>query len=383
MKVRKPRAAPSPEPPRKLNLDARFTPEGPDAADLIVFSSFCRAAEEQILKLRRARLLQQKADFAKFSAAQRKTQPVFLKVLRNEIPPEVAAKELKKLVPDKAILGKLFEFWKSATERTPEKAAAAKEEAARQSSELAKCETRSKAQNAVSAGLERLAEAVQEGDAEATNALVEAAIHAVGLVGIMAKVQSELFRPVARNQTVWPVLANDDPGWAEKAAKQIAGLELGAELQVWQARFRQARGADANLPARLWAKAAVRTLEQTRLRYLFFAKLARDFGSAKAFAQFWVQTGWETNSIPSWAENITDLGEFSAESLPKWKRAVREMIREQVPDLHSRPEWSTQRNSAEARGRGTPGEIRCAILDDICSALDRIATRKEMPTSTC
>ncbi len=57
------------------------------------------------------------------------------------------------------------------------------------------------------------------------------------------------------------------------------------------------------------------------------------------------------------------------------------MIREQKPDFHTSPEWENQRNTARHRGRDTRGEIQNAILDDIVSALRRIAPSAKLPKS--
>jgi len=72
---------------------------------------------------------------------------------------------------------------------------------------------------------------------------------------------------------------------------------------------------------------------------------------------------------------VADLPGFSERSLPRWKPVIRAMIREQMPEFHKHSDWGNQRRTAAASGRDTPGEIQNAILDDICSALGRIAPR--------
>lgn len=163
----------------------------------------------------------------------------------------------------------------------------------------------------------------------------------------------------------------------------IAELELGADLRGFKAEFRKARGVEAHLPARRWAKAAVRAIEETRFRILMFGNLLRGFGSAEALAEFCLKRGWEITPAPAWVSKAARLKEFSTASLREWKAVVRDLVREQMPDFHQRPEWAPQRNSAAARGRDTPGELQNAILDDICSALERIAPAGEMPKSAC
>jgi hypothetical protein len=209
------------------------------------------------------------------------------------------------------------------------------------------------------------------------------AIQAAVLLGITEKRHPNLLKPIAKSQILWPVLATDEPGWEKEAVCRIAELRLGAELGKPKVRFRQARGADANLPARRWAKAAVRTIEETHFRCLAFGPILREFGSTEAMADFCVETHWTYGQNPRWLDDVVRLGKFSTETLPQWKRAVRKMIREQLPEFHAGEEWATQRNSAEARGRNTVGEIQNAILDDITSALERIVPAREMPKSAC
>ena len=57
------------------------------------------------------------------------------------------------------------------------------------------------------------------------------------------------------------------------------------------------------------------------------------------------------------------------------------LIREQVPDFHKAPVWESQRNTARRNCRDTRGEIQNAILDDIVSALRRLAPAAKVPKS--
>ena len=88
--------------------------------------------------------------------------------------------------------------------------------------------------------------------------------------------------------------------------------------------------------------------------------------------------GWDLSEYPSWVFDAMALKPFSADSFDEWKAVVRQIIREQVADFHLLPEWATQRMTGEASGRGTPGEIPNAILDDIVSALKRL-----IPKASC
>ena len=136
-------------------------------------------------------------------------------------------------------------------------------------------------------------------------------------------------------------------------------------------------------PARRWAKAAVRAIEETRFRFLSLRGLLREFGSIEALSNYCSEASWDMGKDPEWVEGVVELKQFSSESLTQWKPVIRKMIREQLPEFHTRPEWNTQRNTAEASGRNTPGEIQNAILDDIISALRRLAPIRQVPKSGC
>ena len=228
-----------------------------------------------------------------------------------------------------------------------------------------------------------LKESVEEGSAEGAEALAEIAFQAVWFLQIGEQKKPELFRRAARATQFWPVMADHEPGWEKEALQRVSALELGADLKIYEVHFRKARGTDANLPARRWAKAAVRTIEATRLRLLSFGALIREFGSNQALADFCMVTGWQIGEQPEWVRKIAGLKRFSRESLPDWKLAVRKMIREQMSDFHARPEWSTQRNTAVVSGRKAPGEIKNAILDDITSALERLVPDSDLPKPAC
>lgn len=366
--------APSPsQPPRTFALSARFAPDTPDFPGRINFSAFWLAAYNQIIRLGHKRYLRKKSQFAKLKAAKRKTDPIIFEALGGRISLEEAAKKVGRLVPDKAIAKKILDVWHKAIRETPEGLAIRKLDITRQEKELAQSTRLLEAKSAIVSGLATLVKAAEAGDAEASKMLLETAIEASVQVYFAEKKYPERFAQAAKGQAMWPILAEDDPGWEKAAARRIADLGLGENLRALKTRFRTARGADVNLPARIWAKAAVRTIEESRLRALMFGKLLRDFGSADAMAEFCMAEGWRYAEDPGWMAHAARLAPFSRTCVAEWKAVIRKLIREELPDLQNRPEWAAQRNSASARGRDTPGEIQNAILDDITSALERIA----------
>jgi hypothetical protein len=368
---------------RTFNFHARFTPEGPDGSDRLAFFDFFLAAICRAGELKDKELGKRKSRFAKLQAARRRADPILIKVLHNQIPVEMAIQKIKRLVPDKEMLQQLFDVWEKKVNAKPEQVAKEKEDIASRELEIAKSGRLHKARKAILDGMTTLAEAAEAGDAKAVEYLAEAAIETTGLLHIVERKQPRLLGTIARGRMLWPVLASSELGWEKDSIKRIERLELGADLHWYKVPFRKARGTDANLPARLWAKAAVRTIEETRFRILSFGQILHEFGSNQGLADFCMETGWRIGKEPEWAHDVVGLKRFSRESLPEWKLAIRKMIREQMRNLHTCPEWSTQRNTAEASGRTTPGEINNAILDDITSALDRLVPDSGLPKSTC
>ena len=341
------------------------------------------AAENEIRKLKNKDLARRKEQVSRLQSARRKSDPILVKLLRNEMSTEAAVKKFRRLIPDKELAKEIFDIWDKAMKQTPEESEKAKAEMAREEIELAESERLFRSQKAIHGGISTLAEAARAGDLLAVKYLVEAAVNAIAQLDIAELQSSEAVQSVAKSVTHWPVLANDEGNWEKRALRRVADLKLGDDLAVFKVRFRKARGTDANLPARVWAKAAVRAVEETRIRFLLYGQVLRGFGSNEALADFCLDRGWEFGKAPAWMDDVAKLKHFSAEVLPEWKSAIRKIIREQLPDFHTHPDWITQRNTAAASGRDTPGEIQNAILDDIVSALARLAPERTMPKPAC
>lgn len=295
------------------------------------------------------------------------------KALREDASVEQVGPEIRRLVPDKAQRDALCRKMLKMAEARSKQTAEASGGGAPCEATRAPRKGVSKAHLTALRALDTLWQAVLDGDGEGMSGLVEVSLMSAQLLSFAEKLHPELVRPFARGQMHWPVLLSAENSWEKKAAERVAGLELGADLPCGRPRFRQARGADANYPARLWAKAAVRTIMETRLRGWCFGQLCLFLGSAAALADLSLRERWRMIDIPEWASDLPKLKPFSRDSLPQWKSMVRNLIRDQVPNFHTLPEWKAQRNTAAASGRDTAGEIRNAILDDILSALERLA----------
>jgi hypothetical protein len=220
--------------------------------------------------------------------------------------------------------------------------------------------------------LSELAEAAESGDGEAVKKLVDIANYAVGFISIIEQKHPELARQAASTQLSWPVLLDCKPGWQEKAGQRIAALKLSSGFGVFRVQFRNARGCDDIRPARLWAKGAIRAVEETRIRILEFGRILKGFGSAENLADWCIQRGWGMNRTPKWAATVASTLGLTKENLASWKEIIRRMIREEIPEFQNDPAWSNQRTAAKMAGRATKGEIQNRVLDDICDALESL-----------
>jgi hypothetical protein len=214
--------------------------------------------------------------------------------------------------------------------------------------------------------LEKLSELAFAGNQAAASFLVQIATHLSFRIAALEKQQPKLMREIARKQNVWPVFTDTHTGWEKETLGRFAELGLGQGIRHIDIPFRKAGGCDANYSARLWAKAAMHCINQTRLwqRELTFRK--------NAVAERLENGHWKRGSEPAWVSGAKGLPDYSKQARPNWEDVIRKMIREELPDFHLRPDWKNQRNSCEARDRDSKGEIQNAILDDIISALKTI-----------
>lgn len=374
---------PKPVACRTVNLHGVFAPDGGHLADQAAFFEFWLAAQARLTSLKNKDLRRKKSEFANFRKVADKAGPIFHQAMRNELSPAEAKEKIKLLVPDEKLRRQVFDYWAKIYQTTPEQHEKSKQEIALEEKRLAQDEKILTARKAITDSVTELQEMATAGDEEATKALLEAAYLPGLAVLVLEKQRQEMMQRIARRETVWPVLTDGKPGWEKKAAERLSQLNLGADMTTFRTRFRQPRGAEVNLPARKWARAAVRTIEDTRFRHLVFGGLLKGFESSGNMADFMLEADWDYGATPDWVKDIAKLPAFSTAALFAWKRAVRKLIRQEAPNFHERSEWATQRASAVARDRGTSGEIQNAILDDICSALERIAPAAELPKSAC
>jgi len=297
---------------------------------------------------------------------------------------ETAQKKLREICPDKGTQMEVIKFlWPTLQERLDlagEEPSANKQDPAEKEREsaggnedLAKSGELLDAAEQVQKALGIVSDQVLAGVECAIEQAAAMAEHAVALLLIAQKLHPEMTRKVAARRMHWPMLGSREPGWARRAAARLESLQVGRNLECLRARFREARGADENYPARQWAKAAVRMLEDTRRRFIIYADYKEEF------REMILDGKMELAPAPRWVDEVLQLRAFSSATARQWGKVVREMIREEMPDFHTAPEWQNQRNTAKQSCRDSPGEIRNAILDDISSALTRIAPPENQP----
>lgn len=337
------------DPPlRRIRVTARFTPRGPDRGDAKAFDTFAIEAFEYLNHQRAQQLRREKSDWAR--------------TRRERAVP---------LGSDRSDQGTSA---RSPTDSRPVTAApVVKLPHANPEAQFRRASGLLRAGQAITNGLEALLGAAESGDLAAASRLAEFGVLIAGMMAHLNRQQPALVRQVAAQMPRWPVLASAEPGWEREAVEAIASLGLGSAPLFPSARLRTLRGADVGRPARVWATAAVRTIEQTQFRVACFGQLLRDFGSVSALTDFAQAKGWSLDEGLPWVSSALELPPLSTATVARWVPVVREVIRCELPEFHSLPEWDLQRQTARRSGRDTPGQVANAVLDDIVSALKGLA----------
>lgn len=345
-----------------LRLAGEFKPPGTRTSEqvdsLAEFATLLCEARDLRLKHDQREFRKRKRMFAVFP----RVGNVLQKYLSGELPPEETARRIRKLCPDNKVARAALDFFSA-----PPPAPSSGKQLAKKKADI---ERSGRILNSWSEGsrhIDIVTSYANDGDADAIKHLVELAHHAIQSLMIAKLTHPEAVRAISRWKTLWPVLASSTSPLEKSAAKQLNGLELGQDMEFFHVRFERPRGADENYPARQWAKTAVRTLEETRWRSLTYGQYRDEFqqlvfGGKAGLAE-----------IPPWAGEACRLDVLSKKTAPAWAKVMRDMIRQQLPDFHTRPEWKNQRNTAAQSARNTVGELHNSILDDITSALKRIA----------
>jgi hypothetical protein len=355
---------------RYVSLHAEFKLDGNSRDELKLLMDLWIEVQSHLNRVNARELRQKAREEQELGDAIHKLSPLVASVLQGERDGASIADDVIRLVPDETLRRKVFDCYSDLSKQEPE--TRTPEERAAQEKELEARDKALKCGSTILNSLTRLSDATEKGDLAAAKELLEAATTAVGLLTMATSRHPQLFKELAAMAKMWPVLASDEPGWEKAAVSQVDGLELGKRLACLKTRLRPLRGSDVALPARRWARAAVQTIDETRWRLPFFVQMTDKLGGSDEWAEFATLHNWGTVEYPDWTKAAMALQPLSVETFDSWKAVVREIIREQMADFHLLPEWATQRMTAESNGRGTPGEIQNAILDDIISALKRL-----------
>ena len=195
--------------------------------------------------------------------------------------------------------------------------------------------------------------------------LVDAVSWGITMIETLVSNNPEMMRQIASRMSAWPVQATIDCNWPA-IVERLEKLTLAQSEAVQQSEppFYPAQGDDTLLPARWWAKQAVRCLAQTRDTQKRLAAVP---------AALFVQRRCKIAPAPEWARKAHALPDFCADKqvLRQWRSLIREMIREQMPDFHNRAEWAEHRKSLKAQGRNIPN----GILDLIVATLKTVAPK--------
>jgi hypothetical protein len=206
--------------------------------------------------------------------------PKVAKVLRDcfddEIDVEVAAGRIKKICPNKELQREIFGLF---TTPSSEPTIIEKELVIKKH-EIEQGKQRLRSWVQATRAMDALREHADAGEEDAIEILADIAKDAIQTLLSVKRTRPETVQKVARRSISWPLLAIIEPDWEDEAVKRIMRLEFGKDLEVFYTPFRAARGTDENYPARKWAKAAVRVLEETRWRYLTFNLFGRNSKSS-------------------------------------------------------------------------------------------------------
>jgi hypothetical protein len=320
-------------------------------------------------------LAREEKEWRELEGAINKLSPWFNAAMQGETMSNTAP-DATELIPDKDLRRKVFNWYTEVVNRTPEKDEQVKAELEAAREEHARHQIK-RDHWSISEAIQSLYNKLDTDGFEAAEGLVEVATQAALFLMLATRTHPEIMINVAAKTTLWPVIGREEAGWEKFAAGQISELGLGKGAPKFKSPLRKVRGSDVHLPARRWARAAVRTIDETRWKVPFFFHMVDKLGGSGEWATFSIHHGWDLAAYPSWVSSATKLEPLSEKTFDGWKVVVREIIREQVTDFHLLPEWATQRLTAEANARATPGEIQNAILDDIISALKRLVPEAE------
>ena len=177
----------------------------------------------------------------------------------------------------------------------------------------------------------------------------------------------EVFDKIAPHHKLLPLLASIHPGTSEISARMEADAKLGSKTD--ESRQIHSRAWFMNdAPAHIYARAIIESVKFNRELEPISLQESR-------WQKFDEKEGLQTvvQPFPKYVEGLNRLPYYiSPECVLDYWRKGKEMIREELPDFHLRPEWESYRRRRYKTGF-KPGAVQHAIFKDILAALRTIA----------
>jgi hypothetical protein len=177
----------------------------------------------------------------------------------------------------------------------------------------------------------------------------------------------ELFDRITPRRKLLPCLHSIHPNTAKVTAMMKKDARLGA--QTWESGLVGSKAwFTSDAPANVYARAIINTIELNQ-------GLEPVEVQQKGWASFDRKNRTKTTVLPfpRYIEGIDEIpAPISPESVPQYWRKGKEIMLEEMPDFHLRPEWKIyhERSYKDGAKRGT---VQHAIFKDILAALRTIA----------
>ena len=178
----------------------------------------------------------------------------------------------------------------------------------------------------------------------------------------------ETFETIAPHHKLLPLLASIHPGTAKISVQMRADAKLGSKTD--ESRQINSRAWFMNdAPTHVYARAIIESVKFNR-------ELETISCQEKKWKEFDKKAGVQTVLLPfpKYVEGLDRLPYYiTPDRVMAYWRKGKEMVHEEMPDFHLRPEWAIYRNKRAYQGGAKKGAIQNAIFKDILAALKTIA----------
>jgi hypothetical protein len=176
----------------------------------------------------------------------------------------------------------------------------------------------------------------------------------------------DIFDRIAPRRKIMPTLCSIHPGTAKVVERMQSDSRLGTQTDQARQVGSKAYFISDN-PANVYARAIVECVEFNRELEPLSCQEWR-------WKQFDKKEGFQTEVLPypKYVAGLGSLPSFSPASVMDYWRKGKEIISEEIPEFHLRPEWENHRRRRYKTGSKT-GAVQHAIFKDILAALRTIA----------